>query len=72
MMTSAEHNSDRYRSRRKTPCYSMITVNADPWNNKNAFETSRYWLEKLSLLIDPCQDGIVLSGKVWFDETQEK
>lgn len=49
--------------------FRNVTVNADSWNNKNAFETSRYWLEKLFLLLDSYQDGIVLSDKVWLDET---
>lgn len=49
--------------------FRNVTVNADSWNNKNAFETSRYWLEKLFLLLDFYQDDIVLSGKVWLDET---
>jgi len=49
--------------------FRNVTVNADLWNNKNAFETSRYWLEKLFLLLDSYQDDIVLSGKVWLDET---
>ena len=31
--------------------FRNVTVNADSWNNKNAFETSRYWLEKLFLLL---------------------
>lgn len=49
--------------------FRNVTVSADSWNNKNAFETSRYWLEKLFLLLGGYQDNIVLSGKVWLDET---
>ena len=49
--------------------FRNVTVNADSWNNKNAFETSKYWLEKLFLLLDGYQDDIVLSGRVWLDET---
>lgn len=49
--------------------FRNVTVNADSWNNKNAFETSRYWLEKLFLLLQGSQDGIVLSERVWLDET---
>lgn len=49
--------------------FHNVTVNADSWNNKNAFETSRYWLEKLFLLLDTYQEDIVVSGKVWLDET---
>jgi len=49
--------------------FRNVTVNADSWNNKNAFETSRYWLEKLFLLLNDYQENIVVSGKVWLDET---
>ena len=49
--------------------FRNVSVTADSWNNKNAFSTSRYWLEKLFLMLDGYQDTIVLSGKVWLDET---
>ena len=49
--------------------FRHVSITADSWNNKNAFMTSRYWLQKLFLTLDGSQDGIVLSGKVWLDET---
>lgn len=49
--------------------FRHVSINADSWNNKNAFTTSRYWLQKLFLTLDGIQDGVVLSGKVWLDET---
>ena len=49
--------------------FRNVTVNADSWNNKNAFETSKYWLEKLFLILENSQDSIILSEKVWLDET---
>lgn len=49
--------------------FRNVTVNADSWNNKNAFTTSRYWLEKLFLILDGYQDDIIASDKVWLDET---
>ena len=49
--------------------FRNVSVNADSWNNKNAFSTSRYWLEKLFLILEGSQDDIVLSGRVWLDET---
>lgn len=49
--------------------FRNVTVNAGSWNNKNAFSTSRYWLEKLFALLQGSQDGIVLSKRVWLDET---
>ena len=49
--------------------FRNVTVNADSWNNKNALETSKYWLEKLFLILENSQDSIILSEKVWLDET---
>lgn len=49
--------------------FRNVSVVTDSWNNKNAFTTSRYWLEKLFLLLEDYQENIVVSGKVWFDET---
>jgi hypothetical protein len=49
--------------------FRYVSINADSWNNKNAFTTSRYWLQKLFLTLERVQDSIVLSGNVWFDET---
>jgi transposase-like protein len=49
--------------------FHHVSITADSWNNKNSFKTSRYWLQKLFLTLDGVQDNIVLSGKVWFDET---
>lgn len=49
--------------------FRHVSINADSWNNKNAFTTSRYWLQKLFLTLEGVQDCIVLSGMVWLDET---
>ena len=49
--------------------FKYVSINADSWNNRNAFTTSRYWLEKLFLVLEHDRDGIKLSGDVWFDET---
>ena len=49
--------------------FRHVSITADSWNNKNDFKTSRYWLQKLFLTLDGIQDDIVLSGKVWLDET---
>jgi hypothetical protein len=46
-----------------------VSVNADSWNNKNAFTTSRYWLEKLFIVLQGTDSGIVLKKRVWLDET---
>jgi len=49
--------------------FRHVSITADSWNNKNAFSTSRYWLEKLFLTLEGVQDGILLSNTVWLDET---
>ena len=49
--------------------FRYLSINADSWNNKNAFSTSRYWLSKLFLTLKDYQQDIVLSGTVWLDET---
>jgi len=49
--------------------FRYVSINADSWNNKNAFTTSKYWLQKLFLTLEGTQDDIVLSGAVWLDET---
>lgn len=49
--------------------FRYVSINADSWNNKNAFSTSQYWLRKLFLTLEDCQKDIVLSGTVWLDET---
>lgn len=49
--------------------FRYVSINADSWNNRNAFTTSRYWLEKLFLVLEHYTEDIVLDGRVWFDET---
>jgi transposase-like protein len=49
--------------------FRHVSITADSWNNKNAFRTSRYWLQKLFITLDKIQDNVVLSGKIWLDET---
>jgi len=49
--------------------FRHVSITADSWNNKNAFSTSRYWLQKLFLTLEGVQDNIVLSGTIWLDET---
>jgi len=46
-----------------------VSITADSWSNKNAFITSRYWLQKLFMILDGIQNDIKLSGNVWLDET---
>jgi len=49
--------------------FRHVSITADSWSNKNAFTTSRYWLQKLFMTLEEVQSEIVLSGKVWLDET---
>jgi len=49
--------------------FRHVSVTADSWNNKNAFSTSRYWLQKLFLTLETVQNSIILRGDVWLDET---
>ena len=49
--------------------FRYLSINADSWNNRNAFSTSQYWLKKLFLTLENYQQTIVLSGTIWLDET---
>jgi hypothetical protein len=49
--------------------FRHVSIAADSWNNKNTFNTSRYWLQKLFLTLEGVQDNIILSGTIWLDET---
>lgn len=49
--------------------FRYVSINADSWNNRNAFTTSRYWLEKIFLVLEDYQNEIMLSDRVWLDET---
>jgi transposase-like protein len=49
--------------------FRYLSLNADSWNNKNAFSTSQYWLKKLFLTLENYQQTIILYGTVWLDET---
>ena len=49
--------------------FRYVSINADSWNNRNAFTTSRYWPEKLFLVLESYQESLMFIDKVWFDET---
>ena len=49
--------------------FRYVSINADSWNNRNAFTTSRYWLEKLFLVLEAYQSSLKFSNQVWLDET---
>ena len=49
--------------------FSYMSLRADSWNNKNAITTSRFWLEKVFILVAEYQKDIVLEGNIILDET---
>ena len=49
--------------------FRYLSMTADSWNNRNSITTSRYWLEKIFLVLEGWDNDVVLSGRVWFDET---
>lgn len=49
--------------------FQFVSISAGSWNNKNAFQTSDYWLKKVFLILDGYQSDIMLAEKVWLDET---
>ena len=40
--------------------FRYLSLNADSWNNRNAFSTSQYWLKKLFLTLENYQDNILI------------
>ncbi len=46
--------------------HSVTTAARD---NRNAATTGFYWLRKVFAVLAGCQSGVVLSGRVWLDET---
>lgn len=49
--------------------FQFHSVRTSAFDNRNADSTGFYWLSKIFLVVDGIQDGIVLSGDVWIDET---
>ena len=49
--------------------FDYVSLNAGSKNNRNTFTTSRYWLQKVFLVLESYQDNIVLRGKIYLDET---
>ena len=45
------------------------STNLTSKNNKNSITTTNYWLNKVFLLLKNYQDDIMLSGKVYIDDT---
>lgn len=47
---------------------SFESINHTSINNRNALNTTIYWLDKTLLLFEHYQDNVVLSDTVWIDE----
>lgn len=45
------------------------SVNITSKTNKNSYTTSKYWLNKLFMIIESLQEEIILEGNVYIDET---
>lgn len=45
------------------------SVTSSARDNRNAKNTGKYWISKIFAALSGCQDGIVLSGRVYIDET---
>lgn len=53
-------------------CLSLFhydSISSDSKSNKNSMTTSKYWIHKLFLILENNQDDILLSGKIYLDET---
>jgi len=49
--------------------FRFESLSSDSWNNKNAATTAKYWFLKTGILLKDCQKNIVLSGRIYYDET---
>ncbi len=49
--------------------FDFVSLTADSKNNRNAYTTSRYWLQKVFLVLEGSQSSTVLMGDVYLDET---
>ncbi len=49
--------------------FEFHSVRTSARDNRNAATTGVYWLRKVFAVLEGCQDGVVLSGRVWMDET---
>ena len=52
--------------------FSHMSFNSISKSNRNSLTTTRYWLEKIFMVLDGYQDDIVLKGNVYLDESYRK
>ena len=49
--------------------FRFESFNAISKGNRNSYTTTKYWMSKIFLVLEDYQDGIMLKGKVYIDET---
>lgn len=49
--------------------FDFVSLTSDSKNNRNSYTTSRYWLQKVFLVLEGSQSSTVLKGNVYLDET---
>ena len=49
--------------------FQFHSIRTSSFDNRNAEDTGFYWLSKVFAVVDGFQDGTILSGRVWIDET---
>lgn len=52
--------------------FSHMSFNSISKSNRNALTTTRYWLDKIFMVLEGYQDDLVLEGNVYLDETYRK
>lgn len=49
--------------------FEFHSIKYSAYDNRNASTTGRFWLEKVFIVLKGIQDNVILSGKVYIDET---
>ena len=64
--------ADTYAKTAEVELFSEQSFESISKANRKAYNTTRYWIDKIFLALKGTQDGIMLSGKVYLDETYLK
>ena len=48
--------------------FDFVSLTSGSKNNRNSYTTSRYWLQKVFLVLEGSQSSTVLKGNVYLDE----
>ena len=49
--------------------FKFHSLSSSASDNRNAKTTGKYWLSKVFAVLTDCQKNIVLSGRIYLDET---